>query len=319
MHSTCQVMIPIGKMSSMLNFPKLNGSNYHTWSDNIMSTLQAWLLWLIVNGQWPTPPTPSTNPLIDATSGKPVPSSDDYKEWVRLQTEHMQWLESDLAAMGLMRGAIEYGQREHVQSATSSKEMWDRLHQFHVTQWQNTNVHYYFQELYLRKWDERTSMSDHIGSFLNLKCHITEAGHKLEDILVVYAILHSLPCSNIWDIVKWNLLDKGKGLTLDVLTAELISVYDYSEHDRLADKKDKKAKSDQIALFTKPSLSLNDSRKRGKKVKHLDKGKKPRTRPAGTKCHVCSQEGHWAPECTSKVNRDLSQPGVSANLAIEQL
>ena len=35
----------------------------------------------------------------------------------------MQWLESDLATMGLMQEAIEYGQREHVQSATSSKEM----------------------------------------------------------------------------------------------------------------------------------------------------------------------------------------------------
>jgi len=136
-------------------------------------------------------------------------------------------------------------------------------------------VHYYFQELYLRKWDEHTSMSDHIGSFLNLKHHITEASHKLEDILVVYAILHSLPRSNIWDVVKQNLLNKGKGLILDVLTVELISVYNYSEHDRLANEKDKKAKSDQIALFTKPLLSSNDSRKRGKKAKHLDKGKKP--------------------------------------------
>jgi len=149
-------------------------------------------------------------------------------------------------------------------------------------------------------------MSDHIGSFLNLKHCITEAGHKLEDILVVHVILHSLPCSNIWDVVKWNLLDKGKGLTLDILTAELISVHDYSEHDCLADEKDKKAKSDQIALFTKPLSSLNDSRKREKKAKHLDKGKKPQTQPAGTKCHVCGQEGHWAPKCTSKVNRDSS-------------
>ena len=56
---------------------------------------------------------------------------------------------------------------------------------------------------------------------------------------------------------------------------ELISVYDYSEHDCFADKKDKKAKSDQIALFTKPSLSLNNSKKREKKTKHLDKVKKP--------------------------------------------
>ena len=176
-----------------------------------------------------------------------------------------------------MRGAIEYGQHEHVQSATSSKEMWDCLCQFHVTQRQDTNMYYYFQELYLRKWDEHTSMSDHIRLFLNLKHRITEAGHKLEDILVIYAILHSLPHSNIWDVVKWNLLDKRKDLTLDVLTAELISVHDYSEHDYFADEKDKKAKSDQIALFTKPSSSLNDSKKREKKAKHLDKGKKPRT------------------------------------------
>ena len=138
-------------------------------------------------------------------------------------------------------------------------------------------MHYYFQELYLRKWNEHTSMSDHIRLFLNLKHRITEASHRLEDILIIYAILHSLPHSNIWDVVKRNLLDKGKGLTLDVLTVKLISVYDYSEHNRLADKKDKKAKSDQIALFTKPSSSLNDFRKRGKKAKHLDKGKKPQT------------------------------------------
>jgi len=79
---------------------------------------------------------------------------------------------------------------------------------------------------------------------LNLKCYITEAGHKLDNILIIHAILHSFPHSNIWDIVKWNLLDKGKGLTLDILTAELISVHDYTERDCLADKKEKKAKSD---------------------------------------------------------------------------
>jgi len=56
-------------------------------------------------------------------------------------------------------------------------------------------------------------MSDHISFFLNLKHYITEAGLKLDDILVVYAILYFLPCSNIWDIVKQNLLDKEKVLT----------------------------------------------------------------------------------------------------------
>ena len=217
-----------------------------------MSALQARLLWLIVDGQWPSPPKPPADPPVDNITNKPLPfSSDDYKEWICLQNEHIQWLESDLAAMGLMRGAIEYGQREHVQSATSSKDMWDHLCQFHVTQRQGANIHYYFQELYLKKWDERTSMSDHIGSFLNLKRRIAEAGHKLDDVLIIHAILHSLPRSNIWDIVKQNLLDKGKGLTLDILTAELISVHDYAERDRLADKKEKKAKSDQVVLLSK--------------------------------------------------------------------
>ena len=70
--------------------------------------------------------------------------------------------------MGLMQGAIEYRQCEHIQTAISSKEMWDCLHHLHITQRQATNVHYYFQELYLKKWDKHTSMSDHIGSFLNL-------------------------------------------------------------------------------------------------------------------------------------------------------
>ena len=51
--------------------------------------------------------------------------------------------------MGLMCGAIEYGQHKHIQSATSSKDIWDHLHQFHITQRQDINIHYYFQELYL--------------------------------------------------------------------------------------------------------------------------------------------------------------------------
>ena len=127
-------MILVGEMSSILNFPKLNGNNYHTWSDNMMSVLQAQLLWLIVNGQRPPPPTPPINPPVDTTTKKPVPNSDEYKKWARLRNEYIQWLESDLAAMGLMRGAIEFGQREHVQSTTSSKDMWDHLRQIHVTQ-----------------------------------------------------------------------------------------------------------------------------------------------------------------------------------------
>ena len=64
----------IGKMSSMLNFPKLDRSNHHTWSDNIMFVLQAWLLWLMVNGWQPTPLTPPADPPLDTAFKKSIPS-----------------------------------------------------------------------------------------------------------------------------------------------------------------------------------------------------------------------------------------------------
>jgi len=311
-------MVPVGEMSSVLTFPKLNGNNYYAWADNMMSALQAQLLWLIIDGQRPSPSKPSANPSVNATTNKPLSfSSDDYKEWICLQNMHIQWLKSDLAAMGLMRGAIEFGQREHVQSATSLKEMWDRLCQLHVTQRQDTNIHYYFEELYLKKWDERTSMLDHIGSFLNLKRCIVEAGHKLDNILVVHAILHSLPHTNIWDVVRYNLLNKGKGLTLDILSAELISVHNYSEHDHLANEKENMLKSEQMALFTKLSSSSTRSEKRPWRGKSNDK---PPIRPSSTKCHICGKEGHWAPKCHSKPFRrnDSYHPEGSANLAVER-
>jgi len=108
-------------------------------------------------------------------------------------------------------------------------------------------------------------MSDHISSFLNLKHCITEAGHKLDDILVVHAIQYFLSCSNIWDIVKQNLLGKGKVLTFDLLSAELISVHDYTKRDCQANKNEKKSKSDQILLLVKSALPLSYSGRRGRR------------------------------------------------------
>jgi len=61
--------------------------------------------------------------------------------------------------------AIEFGQCEHIQIATTSKEMWDKLYQLYITQQQDTNVHYYLQKLYLKKWNKHTSMSDHTPSW----------------------------------------------------------------------------------------------------------------------------------------------------------
>ena len=163
-------------------------------------------------------------------------------------------------------------------------------------------------------------MFDYISSFLNLKYHITEASYKLDDILIIHAILYSLSCSNIWDVIKQNLLDKGKDLILDILTVKLISVHNYAKHDYLADENEKKAKYNQVVLFTRSMSSLNNSKKREKKVKYFNKERKSKTQPSGTKCYICNQVGHQALECLSRSNkRDSHQSGESANLAIEYL
>ena len=46
--------------------------------------------------------------------------------------------------MGLMQGAIEFGQYEYIIGALTSKNMWDCLHSIHVTQHQAINMHYYY-------------------------------------------------------------------------------------------------------------------------------------------------------------------------------
>ena len=151
--------------------------------------------------------------------------------------------------MGLMRGAIEFGQWEHVAGVQTSKEMWehvagvqtskemwDHLCKIHVTQHQGINVHYYYQDLYAKKWDECTCMSDHIRSSLSLCHQIIKAGQKIEDTHIVYVILLSVPHTGIWDLIKQNHLDKRKGLTLDMVTAELIAIHDRAEWNQVTDK-----------------------------------------------------------------------------------
>jgi len=169
-------------------------------------------------------------------------------------------------------------------------------------------------------------MSDYIGSFLNLKRHITEAGHKLDDILVVHVILHSLPCSNIWDIVKQNLFDKGKVLILDLLSAELISVHNHAKHDHQANKNEKKSKFNQMLLLAKSIPPLNYSGRRERRGgRPNDRSRRPKNHPTGTRCYICNQEGHWASECpTNKLSSksykgETYQSGGSANLAVDYL
>jgi hypothetical protein len=90
----------------------------------------------------------------------------------------------DEAAQGVMKGACEDSQLPHVKDCTSAKEMWDILKKVHVTNQACINVHYYFEDLYTRKYMDGTTMADHIAAMLNIKQQITDLGESLDDIHV---------------------------------------------------------------------------------------------------------------------------------------
>jgi len=46
------------------------------------------------------------------------------------------------------------------------------------------------------------------------------------------------------ELLHLLLLDKGKALTLDMVSTELISVHDHNEHDRVVEETEKKAKAE---------------------------------------------------------------------------
>ena len=156
------------------------------------ATLQAQKLWLLVDSLEECPPILTSKPPFTSESLSYSTSLVEYRDWLKSREDYLDWLQSDGAAIGLMKDAIEFGQCGHVANISTSKEMWDHLHNIHITQCQNINVHYYYQELYMKKWDKYTTMSDYIGFFLNLHCCIVKAGQKLKDIHLIHTMLLSL-------------------------------------------------------------------------------------------------------------------------------
>ena len=85
-----------------LCFPKLNGTNYHVWSNNMKVALQAYLLWFFVEGLEECPPKPSSGLSIDMDNKPFIPTSLEYKEWTTSKKEYLDWLHSDSITMSLM-------------------------------------------------------------------------------------------------------------------------------------------------------------------------------------------------------------------------
>ena len=66
--------------SETLCFPKLNGTNYHVWSNNMKVALLACLLWLFVESLEKCPLKPSSGSPIDIDNKSLISILLEYKE-----------------------------------------------------------------------------------------------------------------------------------------------------------------------------------------------------------------------------------------------
>jgi len=73
-------------MSDTLHFPKLNGSNYDSWTTSMKSALQSCFLWLYINGEEDMPT------VVKSTPSSTNKISKDYKSWKEDREQYKIWL-----------------------------------------------------------------------------------------------------------------------------------------------------------------------------------------------------------------------------------
>ncbi|THG97430.1 hypothetical protein EW026_g4574 [Hermanssonia centrifuga] len=156
------------------------------------AALQARYLWMLVSGDETCPLKPDVKKPDTATAA----------EWKAEKKEYLDWQQQDQTAIGLMKGAVESLQMLHICNCVTSKAMWDILKKVHVTSHQIVNIHYWFEDLYTRKYTDGTPMADHIAVMLDLKHKITAAGKKLLDSHIARALIISLLRTPLWDVIK---------------------------------------------------------------------------------------------------------------------
>ena len=163
----------------------------------------------------------STPPSTDKTSK-------NYKTWKENQEQYKTQLRIDSTTMGLLNSFINSTQSGHIANLSTSKEIWDTLHQINVKDQQSLNVYALVEEIQSMNWDSVTPMPDHIGKMIDIYYRIVKGKGTMNDIMLAYAIFHLLSNNNIeYNILKTSLIKKGSSLTLSQAIMSLNGLYDY--------------------------------------------------------------------------------------------
>jgi len=129
----------------------------------------------------------------------------------------------------------------------------------------------------------------------------------MDDIMLAYAIFHSLSNDNVkWNVLKTSLIEKGSSLTLSQATISLNGLYDGMTQN--------KGKTEHLALVAKSQEASNHSNTSGKKKMFKKKTFNPKP---DNICHTYGQKGYWSPMCPQRKKKGSPSRSRLANLAVE--
>ena len=165
--------------------------------------------------------------------------------------------------------------------------IWEQLCTNFVEQYSSINVHYYYQELFMKRWNGLTSISDHIGFYYGIQRRFLKADHRVDDLTIIHAILLSLPTSPAWEVIKQTLLLRGKSLKLDNLSTKLTLVFEHKSHEENASTKS-------VALVAQTNNEFSGSKGNLRSRKTNQKCCKPKH---DNVCYNCGEKGHWSSKC----------------------
>ncbi|KAF9441415.1 hypothetical protein P691DRAFT_715172 [Macrolepiota fuliginosa MF-IS2] len=119
-------MGPGSDSANVWAFPKLNSSNYCSWSRHMQAALDSCQLWWGFIDVSEEPAPLKLSPNLPIRPGDTYTQA--YSDWEKSQAEYKSWVWKDRSVMGILKGAIKEAQWPYIEEAKTLYEIWKALY-----------------------------------------------------------------------------------------------------------------------------------------------------------------------------------------------
>lgn len=250
--------------SRMVN---LTGSNYHIWKGKMEDLLY-------VKGYH----------LPVFATEKPEDKMD--VEWNLL---HRQ-------VCGYIRQWVDDNVLNHISGETHARTLWSKLEQLYAQKTGNSKL-FLIKQMMGLKYQEGTSMADHLNTFQGVFNQLSEMGIKFEDEIQGLWLLGTLP--NSWETFRTSLSNSAPN---GIVTMDLAKSSVLNEEMR---RKSQGSSSSQSEVLVTEFRGRSKSRGLSKRGKSRSGSKSARF--ANIECYYCHEKGHTKKFCP-KLQKKKGQP-----------